>query len=67
MKDAPVMTAEEVADLLRVRADWVYEMARRGELPSYKLGKFRRFSRADVLAWLREREDGTYKQRRRSG
>ena len=64
MKDAPVMTAEEVADLLRVRADWVYEMARRGVLPSYKLGKFRRFGRADVLAWLHERQDGAYKQRR---
>lgn len=66
MEDAPVMTADEVADLLRVRTDWVYEMARRGDLPSYKLGKFRRFSRRDVLDWLHEREDGAYKRRRRS-
>ena len=67
MEDAPVMTAEEVAALLRVRADWVYEMARRGVLPSYKLGKFRRFARADVLTWLHERRDGAYKQQRRTG
>jgi len=60
------MTVEEVAELLRVRPEWVREIARRGELPSFKLGRYRRFNRMKVLDWLREQEGGAYKRERRS-
>jgi excisionase family DNA binding protein len=40
-----VMTAREVADLLRMPPSTVYELARRGELPARRLGRTWRFLR----------------------
>lgn len=48
-----VLTAEQVALILQVPPCTVADWARRGIIPSYKLGKFRRYSRSDVLAWIR--------------
>lgn len=48
-----VLTAQQVAVILQVRPCTVADWARRGIIPSYKLGKFRRYSRSDVLAWVR--------------
>ena len=45
-----LMTAEQVADLLLMRRSTVEDYARRGLLPSIKLGRHRRFVRTDVLA-----------------
>lgn len=50
-----VMTRAEVARFLRL-SDWtVNDLARRGEIPSVKFGRSRRFIRDDVRAYLRER------------
>ena len=38
---------------------WVREYARRGEIPSLKLGRYRRFDSAQVDAWLTARKNGT--------
>ena len=48
-----VLTADQVAVILQVRPCTVADWARRGIIPSYKLGKFRRYSHSDVLAWVR--------------
>jgi excisionase family DNA binding protein len=40
-----VMTAREVADLLKMPASTIYELARRGELPARRLGRTWRFLR----------------------
>jgi excisionase family DNA binding protein len=40
-----VMTAREVADLLRMPTSTVYELARRGVLPASRLGRTWRFLR----------------------
>lgn len=40
-----VLTAREVADLLRMPKSTVYEPARRGELPARRLGRTWRFLR----------------------
>ncbi len=40
-----VMTASEVADLLRMPVSTVYYLARRGELPARRLGRTWRFLR----------------------
>lgn len=40
-----VMTAREVAELLRMPASTVYELARRGVLPANRLGRTWRFLR----------------------
>jgi excisionase family DNA binding protein len=33
---------------------WVCEATRQGELPHVKLGRYRRYVRADLLAWMKE-------------
>ena len=40
-----VLTAREVADLLKMPVSTVYELARRGELPARRLGRTWRFLR----------------------
>ena len=44
-----LMTAEQIAALLLMRRSTVEDYARRGLLPSIKLGRHRRFVRADVV------------------
>jgi excisionase family DNA binding protein len=51
----PLLTIEDVAKLLRVPVSWVYDRLRRSaanRLPGFKLGKYWRFRKAEVLAWL---------------
>jgi excisionase family DNA binding protein len=43
------MTAQQLADLLLVHKSTVEDYARRGLLPSLKLGRHRRFIRSDVI------------------
>jgi excisionase family DNA binding protein len=48
-----VMLASEVAELLRIPVQSVHAYARGGKLPSQKVGRHRRFLRADVEAVMR--------------
>jgi excisionase family DNA binding protein len=50
----PLLTADQVADLLAVPRSSIYEYARRRHrpLPSIAVGRHRRFYRSDVEAWL---------------
>lgn len=43
-----VMTANEVAELLRMPLSTVYELARRGELPACRFGRTWRFLRSRI-------------------
>ncbi len=43
-----LLTADQVAGLLQMRLSTVEDYARRGVLPSVKLGRHRRFIRSDV-------------------
>jgi len=50
-----LLTVGEVAELLRVPPSWIYGRTRRrsvDRIPGFRLGKYWRFRRADVLAWL---------------
>lgn len=47
-----MMTVREVAELLGVHENWVYDHAASGDLPSYKIGGVRRFIRDEVLGWI---------------
>lgn len=50
-----LLTVHEVAELLRVPVSWVYGRTRKRSterLPGYRLGKYWRFDRAEVLAWV---------------
>jgi excisionase family DNA binding protein len=49
-----ILTAGQVAVLLGLRQGTVEDYARRGLLPSFRLGKHRRFIRAQVEARIAE-------------
>jgi excisionase family DNA binding protein len=49
-----MMTVRQVAELLGVHENWVYDQAASGALPSYKIGGTRRFVRDEVLGWIAE-------------
>jgi excisionase family DNA binding protein len=51
---APLLTADDLAELLSVPRSSVYEYARRRHdpLPSLLIGRHRRFERAQVERWL---------------
>ncbi len=50
--DADVLTADEVATMLRLDRKTVYDYAGRGEIPCQRLGKRILFSRAALVSWL---------------
>jgi excisionase family DNA binding protein len=52
----PLLTAAEVGELLGVPTSWVYEQARQGRIPTVPLGRYRRFRRVAVEAWIAELE-----------
>jgi excisionase family DNA binding protein len=47
-----LLSAEEVAKLLGVETAYLYSLARTGKIPSFKLGKYRRFSPDHIKGWL---------------
>jgi excisionase family DNA binding protein len=47
-----LLTAQEVAELLQVKASWVYMQARSGVLPHFAVGRHVRFDETDIWAWL---------------
>ena len=47
-----LLTAAEVAELLSVPETWVREQTRSGNLPHLELGRYRRYRRDELLAWL---------------
>jgi excisionase family DNA binding protein len=51
-----LLTAGEVAEILSVPERWVRDASREGRIPTVKLGRYRRFRRDAVLAWIAERE-----------
>lgn len=52
--DHQLLTAEEVAELLRLPVSTIYDLARTGRLPHLKIGRALRFSRSDLEAHLAE-------------
>ncbi|MBA2668530.1 MAG: helix-turn-helix domain-containing protein [Trueperaceae bacterium] len=48
----PMLTADEASDLLRVRRPQVYALARDGIIPSVRVGRAVRFSRARLEQWI---------------
>jgi excisionase family DNA binding protein len=52
-----LLTVSETAKLLKVPPSWVYERTRRrgtDQIPHFKLGKYLRFSKTDVLLWIQK-------------
>ena len=51
-----LLTADEVAELLGMKTDWVWAQARAGRIPHVRLGRYRRFRESAVEAWLQDLE-----------
>jgi len=47
-----LVTAKELCKLLKVSRFWPYKMAKKGEIPCYKMGKAIRFKRSDIEDFL---------------
>lgn len=56
--ESALLTAEEVAQQLRIKKYTVYEIIKRGELASCKVGKQVRVSQADIDAYLHTNKSG---------
>ena len=63
MTDGRLMDAAEVADLLHVPLSWVRQETRAGRIPAIALGRYWRYRRSSVLAWVDEREETSRKHR----
>ena len=50
--DEGVLDVDDVARLLRVGRNTIYDLVGRNEIPSRRLGKQIRFSRAAIMRWL---------------
>jgi excisionase family DNA binding protein len=64
--DDRLLTADQVAELLAVPESWVREATRAGRLPYIALGRYRRYSRHEIQAWLQELGQGTRPQSRQT-
>jgi excisionase family DNA binding protein len=53
-----LLTAAEVAEILGVSPAWVYAQSRAGRIPTVRLGRYRRYRREAIDAWLAEQERG---------
>jgi excisionase family DNA binding protein len=53
-----LLTADELAERLGMKTEWVWAQARAGRIPHVRLGRYRRFRESAVEEWLRELESG---------
>jgi excisionase family DNA binding protein len=51
----PLLEAKDVAELLSVPVSWVRDTTRQGEMPCVRLGRYVRYERQAVEAWIASR------------
>ncbi|MDQ6803914.1 MAG: helix-turn-helix domain-containing protein, partial [Actinomycetota bacterium] len=56
-----LLDADQVAAMLGMTSAWVYEQSRKGRIPTITLGRYRRYRRAAIEAWLLSMENGRAK------
>jgi excisionase family DNA binding protein len=49
---SPLLTAQDVAEMLGVPASWVYAQTRAGDIPTVRLGRYYRYRREAVETWI---------------
>jgi len=54
--DGNLLTADQVARALGVSRGWIYEQSRQGRIPTVTLGRYRRYRRDAIDAWVRDLE-----------
>jgi excisionase family DNA binding protein len=55
---SPLLEAADVARYIGMTTDWVYREVRAGRMPHIRLGRYVRFRRESIDAWLVARERG---------
>ena len=58
MPDREVLTVSEVAALLRISRNKVYDMVARNQLPHFRVGNCIRFRSDDLGEWMRRQQNG---------
>jgi excisionase family DNA binding protein len=54
-----IMTVHGVAKYLRLSEAKIYQLARRGDLPGFRIGKTWRFNKVRIDEWILERTELT--------
>lgn len=54
----PLLTADQVAEVVGVRVDYIWALCRADEIPHLRFGRVKRFRRSAIVAWLEQREEG---------
>jgi excisionase family DNA binding protein len=54
-----LLTAEEVASVLRVTPAWVYAQTRRRQIPHLRLGRYVRYRREALDQWMEQVESSS--------
>jgi excisionase family DNA binding protein len=57
--DEPFIRPQDVANLCDTKLSWVYARAEDKTLPHYKIGKYLRFRKSEILAWRERQRVGT--------
>jgi len=57
LSKSQVLTALELAGYLRIHPTTVYKLAKRGQLPAFKVGGDWRFNRTSIEKWLESRKN----------
>jgi len=52
--DTEVLIAKEAAAFLKAHVETIRRLARRGDIPAFKVGKDWRFDRGELRRWLKE-------------
>ena len=53
------LTPLEVAELLKITKNTVYELIKRGELPAYKVGRKLRIDKEDIDNYIKSQKSST--------
>lgn len=52
--DSIIMDVEELAGLLKVNTSWIYKQIQFKSIPHFHAGKYPRFKRKEIDAWIQE-------------
>lgn len=60
LMDSEFLTAEEVAEYLRLPLSTVYKLVQDKRLPGFKVGKHWRFRRETFQEWIKQKENNSF-------
>ena len=55
--DSTSLTPIEVAEILKITKNTVYELVKRGEIPAYKVGRKLRIDKEDVQNYINSQKE----------